>query len=82
MIIRNTMLAFLLTAPTVVIAALIGWRGLGVVMVLLMLVLVAEQVRWSGPMNGRDWLDFIWTSGAGLIFATIAAGLVVALLLV
>lgn len=79
MTIRSAMLAFLLTAPTVLIAALIGWRGLGVVLILLMLVLVSENIRWSKPM---DWLDFIVTSGAGLVFATIAAGLVVALVLV
>jgi len=29
-----------------------------------------------------DWFDFVITSGAGIVFATIAAGLVVGLVLI
>jgi len=52
MTLRTTMLAALLTAPIMVIAALIGWRGLGIVLILLMLALVAEHIKWSWPWTG------------------------------
>lgn len=61
MTIRHTMLGAILAAPTVTILAIIGWSGLGVVTLLLMLAMVRQHmvrsstnglVRLRGDVDG------------------------------